>query len=340
MTPRRCPCRRERRRAPRRRPGPPARRAGPARHRGRAPCSACRPGPPPCRRPRRGPAGRPSSARARRARWSVDSQPRSCATIEHACAYRGMIGVAREVEIAPRGRRRRARWHRAPALPPAPAARARRAPPCISRCGRETSWLPPSGAAGAGGRSASLCASDNRSSANRHMSLPHGGVRIARRSCPGRRSSPYGAKCASRRLLGRPLPTSPAPVRLEVAVQRGGRRRTQRRRRREAVDHRNVLEHHGASGRGCSRRAPRSAIARGARPPRRAPFAHQAARDLGDALLLRLRIQRVAAEEVDLLQPGEQARAGIASRRRARVRRRAGTRAPPARSEKNSLPAP
>ncbi len=96
----------------------------------------------------------------------------------------------------------------------------------------------------------------------------------------------------------------------EVAVQRRAGDRPQWCRRREAVDHRNVLEDlaHAVAAALAGAAVERLQLALGLLV--RVTLAHQTAHDLGRRAALRRRVQRVAAKQVDFLQPREQPRTG------------------------------
>src|SRR5207302_1182931 len=102
--------------------------------------------------------------------------------------------------------------------------------------------------------------------------------------------------------------------RLKVATQEGGSRRSQRRNRRKAIDHRDVLEDetHAISAAFAVSRAQGAGQALGVSP--RISGADQTAPDLGGSALERLRIHRVAAEKVNLLQLRKQSRTRVAAR--------------------------
>ncbi len=114
--------------------------------------------------------------------------------------------------------------------------------------------------------------------------------------------------------------------RLEVALQQRPGGAPERGLRREAVEHRHVLEdvaHPVAVALAVPlAQQPREPLGVGGRLAR----AHEAARDLRRCAAHGFRVERVAAEEIDLLQLREHARARIAARRRARARRPAGIR--------------
>jgi hypothetical protein len=100
----------------------------------------------------------------------------------------------------------------------------------------------------------------------------------------------------------------------EVVLQHRAGDASQRRERREAVDHRHVGEepaHVVAAG---FRIALAQHACEALRLLGRAPRAHQAACDLGGSHVRGRGIQRVAAEEVDLLQVREEVGTGVAAR--------------------------
>src|ERR1700730_2835167 len=92
----------------------------------------------------------------------------------------------------------------------------------------------------------------------------------------------------------------PGSCRLKVAVQERGGRRSERRNRRKAIDYRHGLEDeaHAISPAFALRLAQRARQALGVSP--RVPGSDQTAPDFGGRALERLRIQRVAAEEINL----------------------------------------
>src|SRR6202158_6376048 len=105
-----------------------------------------------------------------------------------------------------------------------------------------------------------------------------------------------------------------AGPRLEIAVQHRARRPPKRRLRGKAIDHRHVLEDvaHAIT---VAFTVPLVQYARQALRVRlRVPGTNQTSRDLGGWASHRLRIERVAAEEIYLLQLGEQSRARVAAR--------------------------
>src|ERR1700676_303423 len=94
----------------------------------------------------------------------------------------------------------------------------------------------------------------------------------------------------------------PGSGRLEVAVQERGGHRSERRNRGKAINHRDVLEDeaHAISTAFAVPRAQSTRQAFGVSP--RVPGADETAPDLGGRAPERFRIERVAAEEVTLLQ--------------------------------------
>src|ERR1700694_431293 len=105
----------------------------------------------------------------------------------------------------------------------------------------------------------------------------------------------------------------PGSGRLEVAVQEKGGRRSERRNGRKAIDRRHVLEDeaHAISTAFAVPRAQCARQAVGVGP--RVPRADETAPDLGGRAPERFRIQRVAAEEINLLQLREQSRTRVAA---------------------------
>ncbi len=106
----------------------------------------------------------------------------------------------------------------------------------------------------------------------------------------------------------------PAPARSKVTAQHRRGRRSDRRLGREAVDHRHILEDetHAIATALAVTRAQRPGKPLGVRS--RVSGANQASFDLRRRALERFGIQRVAAEEIDLLELREQSRARIAAR--------------------------
>src|SRR5258708_31711408 len=105
-----------------------------------------------------------------------------------------------------------------------------------------------------------------------------------------------------------------APARSKVTAEHRGGRRSDGRLRREAVDHRHILEDetHAIATALAVTRAQRTGEPLGIGS--RVSGASQTSFDLPRRALERLGIQRVAAEEIDLLELREQSRAGIAAR--------------------------
>src|SRR6202171_889545 len=105
-----------------------------------------------------------------------------------------------------------------------------------------------------------------------------------------------------------------AGPRLKIAVQHRARRPPKRRLRGKAIDHRHVLEDvaHAIT---VAFTVPLVQYARQALSVRlRVPGTNQTSRDLGGCASHRFRLDRVAAEEIYLLQLGEQSRARVAAR--------------------------
>ena len=142
---------------------------------------------------------------------------------------------------------------------------------------------------------------------------PHGGMRIALGHTLCHRH-PKRGEVLEQAATGAALSDLACAVGTEVTAQRHGGRWAKRRHRRKAVDHRDVLEHqsHAIAAALAVPGIQGSQLARSVL--RRVPIAQQAAHDFSRRAGIGAGVERIAAEEMHLLQLGEQARAGVAAR--------------------------